>query len=172
LLNLAANQNVGAILVLGSDKRRAALFEDARSNLGKPFEFLSLGDCDRDIIAFTARAVRIAARLLVDISRQRREPCAFSDLTLGLQCGMSDPSSGIAANPLLGVLSDAHIDAGGTVIFSETAEWLGCETSVAERAASKPVADAILTAVSRRERLAVEAGIDLMGNNPNQANID
>lgn len=172
LLNLAANPNVGAILVLSSDKRRAALFADAQSNLGKPFEFLSLGDCDRDIIAFTARAVRIAARLLVDISRQTREICAVSELTLGLQCGMSDPSSGIAANPLLGVLSDAHIDAGGTVIFSETAEWLGCEESVAERAASKPVSDAILEAISRRERLAVEAGIDLMGNNPNQANID
>ena len=172
LLNLAANPNVGAILVLSSDKRRAALFADAHSKLGKPFEFLSLGDCDRDIIAFTARAVRIAARLLVDISRQTREICAVSELTLGLQCGMSDPSSGIAANPLLGVLSDTHIDAGGTVIFSETAEWLGCEQSVAERAASKPVSDAILKSVSRRERLAVEAGIDLLGNNPNQANID
>lgn len=172
LLNLATNPNVGAVLVLSSDRRRADLFHKALPDSGKPVEFLSLGDCDRDIITFTARAVRSAAQLLVSISRQSREICAFSDLTLGLQCGMSDPTSGIAANPLLGLLSDAHVDAGGTVVFSETAEWLGSERAVAERAVSKPISDAILEAVARREGLAVEAGLDLLGNNPNQANID
>lgn len=172
LCNLATNPNVGAILVLSSDNRKAGLFEALRPTLGKPLEYLSLGDCSRDILSFTAQAVRIAAQMLVAISRQPRETCAVSELTFGLQCGMSDPSSGIAANPLLGVLSDAHIDAGGTVIFSETAEWLGSERAVAARAVRKSVSDAILNAVSQREQLAVEANIDLLGNNPNQANID
>lgn len=172
LFNLAANPNVGGVLVLGSDAHKAPLFNAILSEFGKPCKFLSLGDCDRDIISFSAQALRIAARLSVDISRQQREVCALSDLTLGLQCGMSDPSSGIAANPLLGVLSDAHVDAGGTVIFSETTEWLGSEQAVADRAVSNSVSEAILESVARRERLAVEAKIDLLGNNPNQANID
>lgn len=172
LLNLAANPNVGAVLVLSSDARKAPLFGALLTDFGKPCKFLSLGDCDRDIITFTQRAVRTAAQLAIQISRQPREICAFSELTLGLQCGMSDPSSGIAANPLLGVLSDAHIDAGGSVIFSETAEWLGSENAVADRAMSKPVSEAILQSVTRRERLAMAAKIDLLGNNPNQANID
>jgi altronate dehydratase large subunit len=88
-----------------------------------------------------------------------------------MECGRSDPSSGLVANPLVGTLVDAIIAAGGRAVFGETIEWLGAEHLLAQRAANADVARAIHNAVLRRERVSVEAGLDLLGNNPGPTNI-
>jgi altronate dehydratase large subunit len=56
-------------------------------------------------------------------------------------------------------------------VLGETIEWLGAEHLLIERAANVAVATAIREAVERRERLAVDAGMDLLGNNPGPTNI-
>ena len=54
-------------------------------------------------------------------------------LVVGLECGGSDPFSGITANPVVGLASDALVDAGATVILSETTEMIGAEDALLPR---------------------------------------
>ncbi|MEO1104115.1 MAG: hypothetical protein AAFW98_10370, partial [Pseudomonadota bacterium] len=105
------------------------------------------------------------------ISTQRREAFPLGALRLALECGLSDPTSGLAANPLLGRVTDRLVAAGGAAVFGETTEWLGSEDGLAARATREIAAD-IYGAVERRERLAAGCGIDLLFNNPGRANIE
>jgi altronate dehydratase large subunit len=132
---------------------------------------VSLDDCRHDVLTFTDHAVRRGMRLAVAMSEVRRVSVPMSELCIGLECGRSDPTSGLAANPLVGAVTDRLVDAGGAAVFGETIEWLGCEPSLEQRAATPELGRDLVAAVSRRERLAVEDGTDLLGRNPNPTNI-
>jgi altronate dehydratase large subunit len=166
-----SHPNVAAALVIGGTRPYVEGVVEDIASTGKPVEALVLDDCEHDAVTLTERATRIAARMLRDASRARRTSVELRELCLGMECGRSDPSSGLVANPLVGTLVDAVVDAGGRAVFGETIEWLGAEHLLAERAADAEVAHAIRTAVLRRERVSVEAGMDLLGNNPGPTNI-
>ena len=171
LIGFGLHPNVGAALVVGASPPMVRHVADEIARTGKPVEQLILDECDHDTVTLTERGIRIAARLVREISRQRRERCALDRLYLGLECGRSDPSSGLVANPLVGKVVDGVVAAGGRAAFGETIEWLGAEHLLIERAASAAVGAAIRAAVERRETLAVRAGVDLLGNNPGPTNI-
>lgn len=171
LLGLALNPNVGAVLLLGADPVRNAAFARALAQGGRPYAALSLDDCDHDALTLGDRAIRAGAALMLALSRARRTPVPVAQLCVGVECGRSDPSSGLVANPLIGRIADRVVAAGGTAIFGETTEWLGAEHLLARRAADPGVAAAIVGAAARHEALAVAAGVDLLGNNPNPTNI-
>ena len=171
LAGFGLNPNVGAVLLLGSDPPKiAALAQDIGAS-GKPVVPICLDDCGHDILTLTDRAIRAGARLHRDLSRQRREPVTLSRLFVGLECGRSDPSSGMVANPLIGRVADALVDLGARVVFGETLEWLGAEHLLAQRARSPAVGAQLVQAVLRREQLAATQGVDLLGNNPGPTNI-
>lgn len=171
LIAFGAHPNVGATLVIGGSPPMVKRVADEIALAGKPVERLILDECDHDAVTLTERGVRIAARLVREVSRQRRETFTLDTLYLALECGRSDPSSGLVANPLVGKVVDGVVAAGGRAAFGETIEWLGAEHLLIERAASTAVGAAIRAAVERRERLAVDAGLDLLGNNPGPTNI-
>ena len=56
-----------------------------------------------------------------------REEADISELILATECGGSDPTSGLAANPTLGYVSDKLVGMGATSILSETTELMGTE---------------------------------------------
>ncbi|HKU84920.1 MAG TPA: UxaA family hydrolase [Casimicrobiaceae bacterium] len=163
--------NVAAVLVVGATPPYVAEIAEAIATTGKPVEALVLDDCDHDAITLTERGIRIAAHFVRDASRDRRARIDVAGLCLGMECGRSDPSSGLVANPLVGSVVDAVVAAGGRAVFGETIEWLGAEHLLAARAADATVAHAIREAVLRRERMSVAAGITLTGNNPGPTNI-
>jgi altronate dehydratase large subunit len=165
------NPNSAAVLVIGADPPRVDALAAAIAQSGKPVEKLSLDECGHDAITLTERGLRLAAKLTREISRYRREAVPLSGLFIGLECGRSDPSSGLVANPLLGRIADRLVDAGGAAVFGETMEWLGLEESLAQRAADPVTGTAIRDAVLNREQLAVGNGIDLLGKNPGPTNI-
>jgi len=121
--------------------------------------------------ALSDRGVRLAAALARDMSRVRRVPLPASMLRLGTECGHSDATSGLGANPLAGLVADRLVDAGGAAVFGETMEWLGAEHVLASRAQTPEVGRAIVDAVAQRERWAAATGEDLTGNNPGAENI-
>jgi len=171
LAGVAGNPNVAATLVIGADRRTTDAIVDAIARAGKPVEALALDDVGEDALELSARAIRIAARLVHDASRQRREPAPLSALFLGVECGHSDATSGVVANPLAGRVVDRVIDAGGTAVFGETIEWLGAEHLLARRASTPETAAAIVAAVHRREASVAATGVDLTGENPGAENI-
>lgn len=171
LLGLAAHPNVGAVLVIGGDPPRVTALAEELAAAGQRVEALTLDGCGHDALVLTDRAVRLGAGLLHAISRERRTRQPAAALFLGLECGRSDPSSGLVANPLLGHVVDRVLEAGGTAVLGETTEWLGAEHLLAARARTPGLGDAIRAAALRREAMAVAAGIDLTGNNPGPTNI-
>lgn len=168
---LARHPNVGAVLVLSAVGKKADALVDRLSDDPRPVVAVTLDTVGRDALSFRIAALRAGAHLLSDISRQQREPFPLSDVMLALECGMSDPTSGLAANPLLGFVTDRLIASGGAAVMGETLEWLGSEDHLAHRAATPGIAKAIRAAVDRREEQARSSGLDLLGNNPNEANI-
>jgi altronate dehydratase large subunit len=144
---------------------------DAAAARGTPCVGLSMDSCGHDALTLTERGLREGARLAMEISGLEREPAPLSALTIGLECGRSDPSSGLVANPLLGLIADRVAAAGGRAIIGETLEWLGAEHLLMPRARTPAAAEALRAAVAARESAAVAAGIDLMGNNPSPTNI-
>jgi altronate dehydratase large subunit len=168
MIGLARNPNVAAVLVVGADRKAAEAIADAIT--AKPVAVACLDDVHEDALALADRGIRGLARLAREASRARREPAPAAALTLGVECGHSDATSGLVANPLAGKVVDRLIDAGGTAMFGETVEWLGAEHLLAKRAAPA-VAAAIVAAVRRREASVAVVGVDLTGNNPGQENI-
>lgn len=95
----------------------------------------------------------------------------WSELTLGVECGGSDGSSGIVSNPVTGMVADMVVDRGGTVIMSETVEVLGGEHLLAARAKDPVTKQKILDAVNFCVTYSKEVGVDLLGSNPAPDNI-
>jgi len=171
LIGLGRNPNVAAVLIVGADRMTAdAMAEQIRTS-GKPTEVVALDDVQEDALALSLQGIRAAARLVRNASRQRREASAVSSLFLGVECGHSDATSGLVANPLAGKVVDRLIDAGGTAVIGETLEWLGAEHLLARRAATPAVAEAITAAVQRREAAISASGVDPFHDNPGAENI-
>ncbi|MEO5699169.1 MAG: UxaA family hydrolase [Casimicrobiaceae bacterium] len=171
LAGFGRNPNVGAVLLIGSDPPKLAALGDEIAGQGTPVACIGLDDCGHDALTLTDRALRAGARLQRDLSRQRRVEVALDKLFLGVECGRSDPSSGMVANPLIGSIVDAVVYAGGRAVFGEAMEWLGAEHLLARRGANAAVGDALVRAVGRREGVAIHQGLDLLGDNPGPTNI-
>lgn len=171
LIGFAAHPNVGGTLIVGADPPWVETIAAAAEKAGQRVTALTLDACGHDALGLAERGVREAARLLREASRGRRGPADLADLCLGLECGRSDPSSGLVANPLLGRIADRVAEAGGRTMIGESTEWLGAEHLLAARARGPGVAEAILAVARRREAMAVATGIDLTGHNPSATNI-
>jgi altronate dehydratase large subunit len=171
LAGLGSHPNVGAALVIGADPPTVEAITAAIAARGTPVEALDFEHCDHDALTLTDRGIRAAARLARAISRTQRQTVPLAGLCLGMECGRSDPSSGLVAHPLIGRIADRVVAAGGTAMIGETTEWLGAEHLLAGRAVSPAVAEEITQAAARREQMAVAAVLDLTGNNPSRTNI-
>lgn len=75
----------------------------------------------------------------------------LSDLVIGVKCGGSDTSSGIASNPSVGRAVDKLVDLGATAIAGELIELIGCEAILRERAVSEAVANKIEQLIHEEE---------------------
>lgn len=122
------------------------------------------------------RAAQEAARQAAQDYRKaadglERRPAPLSALILATECGGSDASSGLSANPSLGFASDRLVEAGGTSILAETTELIGAEHILAARATSAMVHDAIWETVRHAERAAMRMGVDFRGGQPAPGNI-
>jgi altronate hydrolase len=76
-------------------------------------------------------------------------PIELADLVIGTICGGSDGTSGITANPVVGRVLDALVAGGGTAIFEETGELIGCERHMAGRAVTPALGEEIEARVAK-----------------------
>jgi altronate dehydratase large subunit len=79
----------------------------------------------------------------------RTAPLRLTDLVIGTICGGSDGTSGITANPVVGRVFDDIVEAGGTAVFEETGELIGCEQHMAARAVTPELGAEIVTRVEK-----------------------
>jgi altronate dehydratase large subunit len=162
---------IGSIVVsLGCETRDAhALAEDiARGHA--PTELLVIQELG-GTVATVSRGVELAQRMRADAARLRREPCPVGSLVVGLECGGSDATSGLAANPAMGAFSDLMVAQGARVILPETSELLGAEHVMTERTASPEITERLLATVRACEEFLKGTGEDFMGKQPSPGNV-
>jgi altronate dehydratase large subunit len=169
LAGMGRNPNIAAVLLVGLEEQTTEEVARRIRPSGKPVEAINLQP-DGTINA-VAEGTRRAMKLAIAASGARRRPCPMSSLVVGVECGGSDTTSGLTCNPAIGALSDHIVDAGGTVIISETSEFLGAEHLFAARAVNETVGKAFVEAVVRLEKEAMSRGMDIRGTNPTQDNI-
>lgn len=161
LIGTGRNPNVAGVLLvgLGCESITCEMVAKGIESAGKPVESLVIQD-EGGTIRTTEKAVRILQRMAQEVARLKREPFPLSELTLAVECGGSDATSGLAANPAVGVAADMLIDEGGKVIFGETQEMTGTEHVLARRAVSEDVAKVIYSMIERQEARMKGMGID------------
>lgn len=178
MVGLMMNANVGGIVLLATKpvtgnaykNMGADRFEAVAKASGKPYRIVYLTESG-GAYGMLGEVLRQTRAVVLETSTMRRAPCPLSSLTLGVKCGTSDATSGIAGNPCVGACFDKLIANGGTAFFSETTEIIGAEDLVAERGRTPEVSRAILAAAARWEEKARSTGEDIREINPIPANI-
>jgi altronate dehydratase large subunit len=176
LIGLGRNPNVASVILhaaspgVGYPELRAERLADEIRAGGKRVEILDPAQ-DGGTYGAIVKGMQLARRMVYEASKLRREEVSDAHLCLGVKCGYSDTTSGIAGNPAVGYLFDKIVAAGGTAMFGETTEVIGAEQALARRAVNPAVAQAILDAVALREELAKATGLDIRTVNPVPSNI-
>lgn len=171
LVGFGKNPNVGAALVvgLGCEGIQAKEIADGIAESGKPVEYIVIQE-EGGSAKTVARGVEIAGKMAREIAKQNKVEFDISEIILGLECGGSDPTSGLASNPTIGVASDMLVNAGGSSILSETTECIGAEHILARRFADEKERDKFLYMVKRVEDRSYAAGHDLREGQPTPGN--
>lgn len=150
LERLCLHPNVGAVLLVslgceGLDRNRLRAAIEAS---GRPVELLGIQGCGgtRPTIA---RGRAWLEQMLPRLAAQPRVPLAVSDLVVGTICGGSDATSGLTANPAMGLAFDRLVQEGARCIFEETGELIGMEQWMARRAATPELGVRIVEAVAK-----------------------
>ena len=142
----AANPNIYATVLVGlgcegctPDKMADAI----RVKTNKPLEVVVIQDEGGTVNAIN-KAVKAARKFVQEASLVKKEEIPLSELFIGLECGGSDATSGLAANPVVGKVSDMVVDNGGSAVMSETTEFIGAEHILAKRAATPEIKKQII----------------------------
>lgn len=168
---LVTHPNVGAALVLTFDRAAAAELRSRLADAERPLHVLAMMDAQG-----MEDAVTRARAALVELDTLRagamRSCCDLAELTLALECGGSDTTSALAANPVIGHLVDRVVAGGGQAIVSETAEFIGAEDIVRSRAATPEIGTRIVERIGGVERIMAADGEGYRGVNPTRENIE
>jgi (2R)-sulfolactate sulfo-lyase subunit beta len=169
LIGTGANPNVAAVVVIGIEPNWTARVAEGVAATGKPVEAFSIeGSGDLEVVR---RASHAAQRLVQHASELRREPVELGELTVSIKCGESDTTTGLGSCPTVGVVVDALIDAGATVLFGETPELTGGEHLIAARCADDALRSRFMDLYTSYVSSIESNGADLFGSQPTQGNI-
>lgn len=164
---LANHPNVFGSLVVSFEPHSASRIAEFGGGNCTQLSLLEAGGFSKALEAGT----RVLSDLMERAAKEVKVTIPPEKLVIGLECGGSDTTSGLVTNPLLGAISDSLIAAGGSAVFSEPIELIGCETVLCARASSDRVASQIVASIERYRRVALDAGVDLLGVNPTADNI-
>ncbi|GJI94003.1 hydrolase [Duganella caerulea] len=147
---LATHPNVGAALIvsLGCESFNRRGLEEEVAASGRPVHTITIqqNSGTRTSVADGVEWVRWAREAL---DTQQRVPMRLDELVVATICGGSDSTSGITANPAVGVAFDKLVAAGAACIFEETGELVGCEFHMKRRAATPELGEAIVACVNK-----------------------
>lgn len=172
LIGLGANPNLASVLLvsLGCESTPVEEVASAISKTGKRVEKITIqeiGGAARSI----SEGVLLAQDMVQEASKMERVPCPVRELVLGLKCGSSDTTSGLAPNPALGIASDLLVEQGGSSILGEVTEFIGAEHILAQHCKDEHIGRQMLDLVERMENRAKSVGADIRRGQPTGGNI-
>ena len=172
LVGLSANPNVyGTILVgLGCEANSVeAMGQLIQSKTNKPLQSLVIQE-EGGTVKTICKAVQLAQQMVTEASACRPQEVDISELMLGIECGGSDATSGLVANPVMGHVSDYLIDCGGTSMFSETSEIIGAEHILAKRCSTPEMGQKLLDMCATLENDLKKVNESLRSGQPSPGN--
>jgi altronate dehydratase large subunit len=144
LQGVVRNPNVAGVVIMGlgcEGYDESDLLKDLES-VDKPKIAFNIRD-EGGTSKLLSKGIQAAREMVKDASTLKREAVDIKHLRVGIKCGGSGATSGLAANPAVGKVADMLVDLGATVIFSEPIEMLGAEDFLARRAVNREVEDKI-----------------------------
>lgn len=172
LTGFALNPNVYGVVIIGlgcETVPHAKLREKIQALTSKPVVSFGVQE-EGGTLKTIEKAVRAAREMAAEAGLQQKERFDISELLMGIECGGSDATSGIASNPAVGSLSDRLVDLGASTIMSESIEWIGGEHVLARRAATPEIHDQIIRVCEAYEKHLLGAGQDCRAGQPTPGN--
>jgi len=171
LVGNALNPNVFATLFvgIGGEHDPAATLAHAVRAGGGEAAHLTVSECSTlpELIERARIWLEEACRRADGVERSEADT---TELIVGLECGGSDGWSGVTANPAVGEASDLIVEAGGTVVLSETPEAIGAEHILVRNAATPEVGAAFMRILTRYEERMKKTGSEYRLGNPSPGN--
>ena len=169
LSGMIANGNIyGSSVGLGCETTQKSDYINAiKAKTNKPVYFsASKGGIKKTVNA----GVKIVKSMKKEADKLVKKKLISSELILGLECGGSDPTSGVSSNTVLGNTSDRIIDFGGTAVLSGTSKLLVGAYPWA-RGRTPEIGQIIYDAIIKWEKDRYEeTGEDVRTNNPTPGN--
>ena len=172
LTGFACNPNVYGVVIIGlgcETVPHLKLKAKIQTMTSKPVVSFGIQD-EGGTLKTIEKAVRAARDMAAEAAMQQKELFDVSDFFLGIECGGSDATSGIASNPAVGELSDILVDMGATSMMSESIEWIGGEHVLAKRAANPEIQNRIIDVCKAYEEHLEAAGQDCRAGQPTPGN--
>lgn len=172
MTGFALNPNVyGSIIVgLGCETIQPFPLRDRiKSQSDKPVYAFSIQE-EGGTLKAIEKITKIAQELYEESLQVEQVEFDLSELVLATNCGGSDATSGLAANPALGSASDLIVNAGGTSLLGETTEMIGTEHILAKRTKNEEVRKDLLLIIEGLEQQFADLGVDIRGANPSPGN--
>ena len=172
LTGFALNPNVYGVVIIGlgcETVPHAQLREKIQAKCSKPVVSFGIQE-EGGTLKTIEKAVRAAREMAAEAGLQQKEKFPISELLLGIECGGSDATSGIASNPAVGNLSDRLVDLGASAMMSESIEWIGGEHVLARRGATPEIHDQIIRVCEEYEKHLLAAGQDCRAGQPTPGN--
>lgn len=174
LTGFACNPNVYGVVIIGlgcETVPHRKLRKKIEAMTSKPVVSFGIQE-EGGTLKTIEKAVRAAREMASAAGMQQKERCDISELLLGIECGGSDATSGLASNPAVGELSDRLVDLGASTMMSESIEWIGGEHVLAKRAATPEIHDQIIRVCEDYEAHLKAAGQDCRAGQPTPGNKD
>jgi len=170
LTNICAHPNIGGVLLVGLG---CEMFppNELKMNLNKPVRTLIIqeeGGTTKSIM----KGRILINELIKECEQYKREEIDIKELIVGVECGGSDFTSGLASNPSVGKAMDMLIEQGGSVIISEVAEFLGAEHILKKRCKNEEVGEKLVKVIRNVETIAKREGVDIKGAQPSPGNME
>ncbi len=172
LVGIGKNPNVHSILLvgLGCEPIKAEDLAEKIAVTGKTVKAVSVESLST-YDAVLEQGVEDLKALVAEAQKEQRVPCDVAKLTIGIKCGGSSTISAVSSNPSVGHAADLLVNAGGTVMFTETAELIGAQEVLAQRACCDEVKELLLEKVDNLLDKVKRNGVDILGSEPTKGNI-
>ncbi|WP_242132511.1 UxaA family hydrolase [Aestuariivivens marinum] len=150
---LCTHPNVGGVLLvsLGCESFNRRKLAEAIDESGRPVKTLVIqnsGGTSKTI----ASGQEWIQQTVMSLKKTKQVKLSVEDLIIGTICGGSDATSGIAANPSVGLAFDKFVENNSTVIFEETGEMIGCFEDIINRAETPLLAEELQKALNKAAR--------------------
>jgi altronate hydrolase len=158
-VELGRHPNVASVLLVSlgcesTDVGQLGKDIEAAGKDARVFVIQEAGGTEPTIAAGSA----VAAQMVERARQMAQVPVEWTDLVIGVECGGSDATSGLAANPASGWAVDWLVDHGASVIFSELPELLGTDPYLIRRGRTATIQKEIASGLERARRLGEQLG--------------